>query len=84
MSAIPQADGYADGLACEHQYLVGPACGDEAVVLLRGVARCEPHFEQFVRSHTAKYQDDLRREARRLPEFLSDRDVGDENDWRTR
>jgi hypothetical protein len=64
--SITQADGYADGLACEHEYMVGPPCGAEAVVLLRGVARCGDHFRQFVNGHDEKYQDDLRQEAQWL------------------
>lgn len=80
MSGVPQADGYAEGLACEHQYMIGPPCGDEAVVLLRGIARCEYHFEQFVRAHDPRHWDDLRKEAQRLATFTQERDLGDETD----
>lgn len=65
--SISQADGYSEGLACEHEYLVGPPCGDAAAWVLRGIARCNAHFDRFVLSQAPKHQADLRAEAQRLP-----------------
>lgn len=67
MSSVPQADGYSDGLACEHEYMVGPPCAEPAAWVLRGVARCADHFTRFIDSHAWTHQADLRHEARRAP-----------------
>jgi hypothetical protein len=36
---------YDEGLACEHEYMIGPPCGEPAAWLLGGVAYCEQHFD---------------------------------------
>ena len=65
--SVPQADGYSEGLGCEHDYLVGPPCGEPAVWVFRGVARCAEHFDRFVASHAGKYHADIRAEAQPIP-----------------
>lgn len=62
----PQADGYSEGILCEHDFLVGPSCGEPAVRVFRGVARCAEHFERFVASHAWKYHADIRLEAQEV------------------
>lgn len=42
-------NGYHEGLACEHRYIVNDSvCGDAAHVVLCGKALCETHFEDRI------------------------------------
>lgn len=57
---------YAQGVACEKDFLVGPPCGVAATVVSLGRAYCTEHFEDLLLGRPEEEQERFCSEAVRL------------------